>query len=77
MSIPSRGKGVFALRKSLKVAKGTICDIRRNNPHGQNVHIRLEIFNSVPVLHDYYRSTCVVKKTTLRLQKKDTNEVSN
>jgi hypothetical protein len=42
VSIPSRGKGVFALRKSLKLAKGTIYDLRRNhdNPHGQNVHIR-------------------------------------
>jgi hypothetical protein len=70
VSIPSRGKGVFALRKSLKVAKGTICDLRRNpdNPHGQNALIRLEIFNSVPALHDFYKNTCVVKKTTLRLQ---------
>ena len=36
VSIPSRGKGVFALRKTLKVLKGTIGELNRNpdNPHG-------------------------------------------
>ena len=36
VSIPSRGKGVFAMRKALKVLKGTIGELKKNpdNPHG-------------------------------------------
>jgi hypothetical protein len=30
LMIPSRGEGVFALRRALKVLKNTVCDLKRN-----------------------------------------------
>ena len=50
----------FALRKSLKVAKGTICDLRRN-PDNPNVQVRMFILDEKSSM----RYTIFTKKPVL------------
>lgn len=64
MSMRSRGRGAFALRKDLKAAAATICSLKRD---------RLNEFGAISVLADVFKHSLCRLKSSIASPKKALN----
>ena len=54
ISMRSRGRGAFALRKDLKAAQATICSLKRNKVNGYRASFALaNVFNFIFVILNF------------------------